>query len=257
MELISTLPDLINNINYLDSCLKSKNELEQTEAKLLIKKGTCFIKYISNGEIMFSPSRFSGYLNNSLLKHSNNDSKHGSTTNNRIKRILCRVASSNDKLENEYIKFCAKYDIIPNKTGSFGITRKYWDLDKVRIDVYGDIEVPEGKKKLKSHIIRERNPRIRLLAINQFIEKNKRLYCECCGFDFEKEYGEIGHYFIECHHTFPVHKMKANHKTVVEDIALLCSNCHRMIHRSPKWLTVEELKSIIAKQKIINTSTQK
>ena len=33
----------------------------------------------------------------------------------------------------------------------------------------------------------------------------------------------------ECH-LFPVSKMSLNHKTKLDDLCLLCSNCHRIIH---------------------------
>ena len=43
-----------------------------------------------------------------------------------------------------------------------------------------------------------------------------------------------------------VAEIKAGQKTKIEDLSLLCSNCHRMIHRRVPWLKIEELKSIIA-----------
>jgi len=39
--------------------------------------------------------------------------------------------------------------------------------------------------------------------------------------------------------------MKLGDKTKVEDIAIVCSNCHSMIHRKKPWLTREKLKRII------------
>jgi len=36
---------------------------------------------------------------------------------------------------------------------------------------------------------------------------------------------------IEVHHLRPVHTMKPGEKTKLADLALLCSNCHRMAHR--------------------------
>ncbi|MBK7042040.1 MAG: HNH endonuclease [Bacteroidetes bacterium] len=82
-----------------------------------------------------------------------------------------------------------------------------------------------------NHIIRERNPRLRQQAINNFLNQNKTLHCEACKFNFEKKYGKHGKDFIECHHTIPLSQMKQGHKTKSEDLVLLCSNCHRMVHR--------------------------
>jgi predicted HNH restriction endonuclease len=33
--------------------------------------------------------------------------------------------------------------------------------------------------------------------------------------------------------------------TKVEDIALVCSNCHRMLHRKRHWLSINELKQLL------------
>ena len=74
------------------------------------------------------------------------------------------------------------------------------------------------------------------------------LACEVCNFDFSKVYGERGKDYIECHHTIPVHRMKEGDKTKLSDLALVCSNCHRMIHIKRQWLNIDELRSIIQDQ---------
>ena len=37
---------------------------------------------------------------------------------------------------------------------------------------------------------------------------------------------------------------QSGYERINEDLSLLCSNCHRMIHRKKKWLTIDELKNI-------------
>ena len=69
--------------------------------------------------------------------------------------------------------------------------------------------------------------------------------CEGCGFDFKIKYGSRGDGFIECHHIKPVSEIKENEKTKLSDLIILCSNRHRMVHRSKPWLSPEELKAII------------
>jgi 5-methylcytosine-specific restriction protein A len=66
--------------------------------------------------------------------------------------------------------------------------------------------------------------------------------CEVCGFDFEKTYGALGADFIEVHHTKPVHLMTSGTKTRLTDLALLCSNCHRMAHRKRTPLTLDQIR---------------
>jgi 5-methylcytosine-specific restriction protein A len=72
-----------------------------------------------------------------------------------------------------------------------------------------------------------------------------RLACEACGFDFRERYGDRGEGFIECHHAKPVHALRPGEKTKIADLRLLCSNCHRMIHATRTWLTIEDLVTIL------------
>jgi 5-methylcytosine-specific restriction protein A len=59
--------------------------------------------------------------------------------------------------------------------------------------------------------------------------------CQACNLDFEERYGPIGEGFIEAHHLKAISTLEegvAVHYDLAEDFAVLCSNCHRMIHRS-------------------------
>jgi 5-methylcytosine-specific restriction protein A len=72
-------------------------------------------------------------------------------------------------------------------------------------------------------------------------------FCEAGGFNFERIYGDRGRGFIECHHVVPLH-VAGTRVNSTADLALLCANCHRMIHRSP-WLSPAELRAMIASLK--------
>lgn len=108
-------------------------------------------------------------------------------------------------------------------------------------------EYREGKKRLYSHLVRERDRRVIRVAIKKAKERYGKVFCEVCGFDFFQMYGEYGIDFIECHHKIPLaERDDLGSITKIEDIALLCANCHRMIHRKRNHvLRVEELKQII------------
>lgn len=107
-----------------------------------------------------------------------------------------------------------------------------------------EFEYSEGKELYRIHKVRERDPRVIKKAKELFLKKHGSLYCEVCYINFEDKYGERGKDFIEGHHTKPVTEMKAGETTRIKDIAMLCPNCHRMIHREP-FVTVEELKNEI------------
>jgi|JI10StandDraft_1071094.scaffolds.fasta_scaffold31266_4 putative restriction endonuclease len=101
---------------------------------------------------------------------------------------------------------------------------------------------PEGRKKFIQHTIHERDHRVIEMAKERFREKHGKIFCEICGFSFNDKYGED---YIEGHHSFPVSEMPENYKTKPEEIILVCSNCHRMLHRKRPWLNKNQLKEII------------
>ncbi|WP_443969592.1 HNH endonuclease [Sphingobium sp. CR28] len=101
-------------------------------------------------------------------------------------------------------------------------------------------EGEEGGIVIRLHKRYERDPRV--VAEKRKAAKVKgNLACEVCGFDFEKAYGPLGADFIEIHHTNPVYMMKPGAKTKLADLALLCSNCHRMAHRKRMPLSLDEI----------------
>ena len=59
--------------------------------------------------------------------------------------------------------------------------------------------------------------------------------CQACDLKFEERYGAIGKDFIEAHHLRPIATLEEGVTVsydVAADFAVLCANCHRMIHRS-------------------------
>ena len=103
-------------------------------------------------------------------------------------------------------------------------------------------EIFEGKKTSRYVNYYERNTRLRAEAI--LIHGTK---CMACGFDFEAKYGNRGAGYIEVHHVVPVSFFIAETKVNPKlDLIVLCSNCHRMVHRRrDKVLNLSELKTLI------------
>lgn len=111
---------------------------------------------------------------------------------------------------------------------------------------YSDItEAPEGGTLTRLHVTRERNRKLVESRKRKTLKEKGSLTCEVCNFNFEKAYGKRGEGFIECHHTKPLHTLESGSKTNVEDLALVCANCHRMIHSQRPWLSIEGLKSLL------------
>ncbi|EDY42956.2 HNH endonuclease [Streptomyces sp. SPB074] len=107
-----------------------------------------------------------------------------------------------------------------------------------------DVGAPEGRVLYRRHRTRERNKGLRKKKIASVLKQGGALSCEACGFDFGKFYGERGDGYIECHHVVPLHEAGEG-TTRLADLALICSNCHRMIHRSAPWPTPAELRLVV------------
>jgi 5-methylcytosine-specific restriction protein A len=112
-------------------------------------------------------------------------------------------------------------------------------------DIGGITEAPEGRIFTRLHLSRERNRQL-VAEKKRLVQKQKgHLSCEICDFDFAKVYGDRGSGFIEAHHTRPVHLLTAESRTRLEDLALVCANCHRIIHAKKPWLTLDEVRSLL------------
>tara|TARA_X000000950_G_scaffold37918_1_gene40476 strand:+ start:623 stop:1327 length:705 start_codon:yes stop_codon:yes gene_type:complete len=124
---------------------------------------------------------------------------------------------------------------------------KNFSLEDLSINddlVFDDIAIAkEGKLVTYKHLKRERNAKIVREKKKIFKRMNGRLFCEACKFDFKDKYGKRGEDFIECHHINPI--SLGEKKTSLSDLVLLCSNCHRMIHKKQPWLEIYELIEII------------
>ena len=99
-----------------------------------------------------------------------------------------------------------------------------------------DFEAEEGRLLTVQHHRRERNRKLVDKCKRRALKRDGRLRCEACAFDFLEAYGERGRGFIECHHTRPVHTLRPGDRTKVDELALVCANCHRMIHARRPWL---------------------
>lgn len=102
-------------------------------------------------------------------------------------------------------------------------------------------EAAEGRLLTRLHRFRERSGALVERRKKQALAENGVLACEACGFNFSIRYGKLGSGLIEVHHKTPVHSLTAGQTTKLADLALLCANCHRVIHARRKWLSLSEL----------------
>ena len=106
-------------------------------------------------------------------------------------------------------------------------------------------EYMEGQALLTLHKRRERSRRAVRRKKEVVLAATGRLVCEACGLDPELVYGQTGRNLCECHHRIPLGDLAEHRITRLDDLAIVCPNCHRILHRSRNSLTVEQLHSLI------------
>jgi 5-methylcytosine-specific restriction protein A len=115
------------------------------------------------------------------------------------------------------------------------------DEEEEREDIESQDLFDEGWTREIKHNRSERN--------REAVKKAKDVHgtqCQVCGFDFGLTYGPHGQGFIEVHHLLRIidGRRKTNPK---RDMRVVCSNCHRMLHRGRKLLSIEELQQLMGK----------
>ncbi len=104
-------------------------------------------------------------------------------------------------------------------------------------------EFDEDHTRFKAHRRIERNP-----IVSKRVKAAQGFVCRACGFDFRIAYpGVADNQFIEAHHLVPISQLKGQklRRDPIRDFAVLCSNCHRMIHRFTEPSNVEAFKSTL------------
>lgn len=107
------------------------------------------------------------------------------------------------------------------------------------------IGVTEGQSRTSLVNLRKRSASLRDAKVQSMLKKNNgRLICEVpkCGFDFYEKYGELGKGYIHVHHKYPLGKAHKNgQETTLDDLIVVCANCHAMIHLGSECRDINEL----------------
>ncbi len=102
----------------------------------------------------------------------------------------------------------------------------------------------EGRLMYRVHKTRERKKGEE--KKREVLKATGRLECEGCGFDFLATYGERGRGFAECHHKLPL--SSGTRMTYLRDLAIVCANCHRMLHRGG-LISLDDLRRLLARER--------
>jgi len=85
----------------------------------------------------------------------------------------------------------------------------------------------EGGRRIRTHIHRERKSR-RKERLGKMLREEGSYFCEACG--TESPDTELPMSILEVHHIVPLAQAEGERVTTLDDLAVLCANCHRLIH---------------------------
>ena len=158
---------------------------------------------------------------------------------------LAPASPGNDTAFYEAGNICAVYypaGSVPDQAKVVGDLKAMLGLYEILIQGETDTDVSldneddtpaelqyEDATRFRMHKRIERNA-----ALVKKVKQRKGCNCEICGANFEQRYGAIGAGYIEAHHLKPLASLQSTRVALdpEHDFAVLCANCHRMVHRS-------------------------
>ncbi len=148
------------------------------------------------------------------------------------KRYFIEKFPSDEELKDDLIKMLSLYDVMANLKELNFVT-----IDVGLADLKSSNELPssvtDGAIKTLEHVKFEKRERNRKLI--SAAKKKLGYVCQACNFSFAKTYGDHMAKFIEAHHIVPLSSLPsigAELTATEDDFMMLCSNCHRAIHRA-------------------------
>jgi hypothetical protein len=107
---------------------------------------------------------------------------------------------------------------------------RLWGLGPA-LSAVNSIAATEGQKRLYSHYKRERSDWLKTKKLEADRKKNGKLSCELCGTEESSVYPpKLGSQIFEVRHLFPLSAASTPTRTTLEDLAVLCASCHRVVH---------------------------
>jgi hypothetical protein len=163
------------------------------------------------------------------------------------------IARQLERASGKKVKIAAdRYEVVAQSLRATGeITeRSAALLDTLLGDGLVQVALPtgtfkEGERRRVNHEAVERSRKVRALALAMH-----GTTCQVCQFSFAERYGGVGDGFAEVHHLQPLGGARGSVDVdPATDVAVLCANCHRMVHHGPAPPSVATLRRIVAQQR--------
>jgi len=146
--------------------------------------------------------------------------------------------------QGQYLTYCTPL--------LFQHIKTLFEIDSVSVATPGALrddsavyEFGEGRRMSAERQFFARNP-----ALVAAAKKKHGFVCQICKFNFGRAYGALGEGYIEAHHLNPLSERDPSTwtdklRTSVNEVCVLCSNCHRMVHRRRPALSIDEVRKVL------------
>jgi hypothetical protein len=107
-------------------------------------------------------------------------------------------------------------------------------------DISRETSFLEGEK--RASVTTSRNSKLRVAA-----KKKWGVKCYCCGFEFEQFYGSLAKGAGIVHHLQPFTiAEEGQRKATVDDVRVVCANCHYVLHLTDPPMSVDDLRKLVS-----------
>jgi 5-methylcytosine-specific restriction enzyme A len=126
------------------------------------------------------------------------------------------------------------------------------DEAAVSVDVADDARTGTESKRYRWHLRAEGRNR----TIVRRAKEIRDYTCQACGRRFVDELGEIGKRCIDAHHLTPFGELDARPRDLdaKTDFAVVCANCHRLLHSETPPLGVRKLQQLLVAVRVEPTA---
>lgn len=124
MGIVSTLDDVLDNVEVFLEGLETGSEKEINTAVELVKAADTFLVIITEDVNIFVPSSFVGYTDQTLAAYDKNKHKE-----DEVNELLTKIIGSTPKIDKTmdefFLDFCDEIEVNRNDVG---LSREYWIL---------------------------------------------------------------------------------------------------------------------------------
>jgi hypothetical protein len=141
-----------------------------------------------------------------------------------------QTAKSDQELANATIVTMPNGTVFPLNTAQAAALERLWGLSAASALPAADT-ASEGERRLRAHYRRERSNALRDKKLADTRKLHGKYICALCGTGENSKYPSIfGQRIFEVHHLSPLSKAATPVRTTLDDLAVLCANCHRAVH---------------------------